>query len=98
MAADADATSEVAALLGRAKRAHGAYEASELGGVYDEEWPRWYATYALDNGLPALLGREVTVEALTELLADSWATYDAADPAPAEPWEVHAAGRITADR
>lgn len=28
--------------------AHGAYEADQLGGVYDEHWPEWYATHMAD--------------------------------------------------
>jgi hypothetical protein len=32
-------------LLRAAATAHGEYEAAELGGVYDTEWPRWYATH-----------------------------------------------------
>ena len=38
-------------LLVGAATAHGVYEADELGGVYDEGWPAWYAahmTAALD--------------------------------------------------
>jgi hypothetical protein len=31
--------------LERAAAAHGAYEERELGGVYDEGWPDWYAQY-----------------------------------------------------
>ncbi|MDB5541513.1 MAG: hypothetical protein JWQ89_3240 [Devosia sp.] len=34
----------LAALKGAAK-AHGAYEAKELGGVYDDNWPQWYAEH-----------------------------------------------------
>lgn len=32
-------------LLRAAAVAHGEYEAAELDGVYDAEWPRWYATH-----------------------------------------------------
>ncbi|WP_448808832.1 hypothetical protein [Agromyces bauzanensis] len=35
-------------LLIRTAAAHGAYEAEELGGVYDEQWPEWYATHMAD--------------------------------------------------
>lgn len=31
--------------LERAAAAHGVHEAEELGGVYDEEWPSWYAAH-----------------------------------------------------
>ena len=32
-------------LLTEAAAAHGAFEAEELDGVYDEEWPAWYAAH-----------------------------------------------------
>lgn len=32
------------ALKGAAK-AHGVYEAKELAGVYDDNWPQWYAEH-----------------------------------------------------
>lgn len=31
--------------LKRAAAAHGIYEAEVLGGVYDTEWPQWYAEH-----------------------------------------------------
>ena len=41
----------VADLLRETETAHGAYETNVLGGVFDEEWPAWYAIYLLDHGL-----------------------------------------------
>ena len=42
----ADTTTElIRDLLVRAAAAHGGHEAEELGGVYDEEWPAWYADF-----------------------------------------------------
>ncbi|MCP2032330.1 hypothetical protein L1277_002433 [Okibacterium sp. HSC-33S16] len=32
-------------LLTQAAAAHGIHEAEELGGVFDEEWPDWYADH-----------------------------------------------------
>jgi hypothetical protein len=32
-------------LLTRAAAAHGIHETEELGGVFDEEWPDWYADH-----------------------------------------------------
>jgi len=32
-------------LLTEPSAAHGVYEKTELNGVYDEEWSRWYAGY-----------------------------------------------------
>ena len=49
-----DRIEAIIALLGRTEEAHGAYERAELDGVYDEDWPRWYATYAVDNGIGAM--------------------------------------------
>jgi hypothetical protein len=31
--------------LREAARAHGVYEETELAGVYDENWPEWYARH-----------------------------------------------------
>jgi hypothetical protein len=45
----------IARLLSETLEAHGAYETTALAGVYDEEWPGWYATYLLDHGLPDLV-------------------------------------------
>ncbi|MEL5992117.1 hypothetical protein ACOKGD_11250 [Microbacterium phosphatis] len=33
------------ALLIEAATAHGRYEAEELGGVHDADWPAWYAAH-----------------------------------------------------
>ena len=35
-------------LLTQAAAAHGVYEAEQLGGVYDEQWPEWYAAHMTD--------------------------------------------------
>jgi len=41
-----DTTNEVILdLLKEAAAAHGVYEAEELGGVFDEGWPEWYAAH-----------------------------------------------------
>lgn len=36
-------------LLRETAAAHGAYETEELGGVFDEQWPEWYATDLTDR-------------------------------------------------
>lgn len=39
-------------LLTRAAAAHGVHEKEVLGGVYDDQWPQWYAAHmsaALDG-------------------------------------------------
>lgn len=35
-------------LLKQAAAAHGVYEKNELGGKYDDDWPRWYAAHMTD--------------------------------------------------
>ena len=49
-------------LLKAAAAAHGEFEAEELGGVYDEEWPEWYAAH-MTGALAALGYRLVAVPA-----------------------------------
>jgi hypothetical protein len=77
----------LAALLARAGNAHGAYEESQLAGVYDRNWPIWYATYLVEHGIGGALDMPVTVEQLAAQLkqydeaykreqpAEGWATY-----------------------
>jgi hypothetical protein len=36
-------------LLKETAAAHGEYEKAELNGVFDEQWPEWYATYFTDR-------------------------------------------------
>ena len=88
---------EISALLGQAEEAHGAYERDELGGVYDEDWPRWYATYVVDNGISAMVGHEVSADELEYFLIRSNAEFQATGSKPAEPWARYTAGRIAAE-
>ena len=92
-----DRIEAIIALLGRAEEAHGLYERAELGGVYDEDWPRWYATYAVDNGIGAMLGRELSADELAECLTRTNADFQATEPKPAESWASYTAGRIAAE-
>ena len=39
---------ELTRLLREAEAAHGKYEAEELGGERDEEWPAWYAEFVVN--------------------------------------------------
>lgn len=93
-----DRAAALTALLLQAERAHGVYETTELNGVYDTEWPRWYAAYAVDHGIADLLGRPVSVAELAESLTSAWAELQAAGPEPGEPWASFTAARIAADR
>jgi len=42
---DEQTTTVLLAALTDAARAHGVYEETELAGVYDENWPHWYARH-----------------------------------------------------
>ncbi len=92
-----DRVEAIIELLGQAEQAHGAYERAELGGVYDEAWPRWYATYAVDNGIGAMVGHEVSTDDLAGFLTSSNAELQATEPKPTEPWAEYTARRIAAE-
>ena len=92
-----DTTEALTRLLHEAERAHGEYEATELNGVYDVEWARWYAAYAVEHGIGDLLGRPVTVDELAEALASRFAEFDATEPKPAEGWAAFIARRLAED-
>lgn len=92
-----DRTAAVDALLVRAGQAHGEFEATELHGVYDQEWPRWYATYAVEHGFGVLIGHPITIDRLAAFLASSNAEYERIEPERREPWTTYTARRITAE-
>ncbi len=92
-----DRIEAISALLVQAERAHGVYEGTELNGVYDQEWPRWYAAYAVEHGISALVDHDVTTEQLAALLASSYAELEQTDPKPAEPWATYTARRIATE-
>ena len=87
----------VHALLVQAQEAHHEFEATDLKGVYDEEWPRWYAAYAVEHGLGAHLGHAITIDRLAQFLADSYVEFEGTEPKPTEPWPAYIARRITAE-
>ena len=93
----ADQVGAVNALLVETMEAHGAFEATELNGVYDQDWPRWYATYAIEHGIGALIGHDVTSDRLAQFLASSNAEFEHAEPKASEPWAVYTARRIAAE-
>jgi hypothetical protein len=77
----------VAALLREAEAAHGEYETTVLSGVYDEDWPRWYATHLLDHGLAEHLPGEGSLDvdhlaARLKRLADEFEREQPSDPWP----------------
>lgn len=83
----------IQALLVETEAAHGAYETAELGGVYDTDWARWYATYAVEHGIGDLVGREIDAERLATFLSDAFAAFEQADPPAAGPWSAFIAER-----
>lgn len=93
----ADRIGAVTELLVRAEEAHGVFEATELNGVYDQDWPRWYAAYAVEHGIAALVGHAVSSEELAQLLARSNVELERADPTPSQPWAAYTARRIIAE-
>ena len=93
----AERTDAIRALLEEAKQAHGVYETTELNGVYDEDWPQWYAAYVVDHGLGALVGHPVTAEDLTAYLGRTNVEFEAIQPRPTEPWAAYTARRIAAE-
>ena len=94
---EADRTEALNALLVQTQEAHGAFEATELNGVYDQEWAQWYAAYAVEHGIGALLGRDVPTDELAQFLTSSYADFERIDPKPSEPWAMHTARRIASD-
>ena len=82
------------ALLRETERAHRAYEATELHGVYDQVWADWYAGYAVDQGIAELLRRPVNATELALLLTASWDEDPRSDPKPSESWAANMARRI----
>ena len=85
-----DHRADLQSLLDDAKAAHGVYEAVELGGVYDRQWPRWYADYLVDHGIAELLGRQLEVNELAGALEASWQAQTD-DGVPAEEWATYTA-------
>jgi 4a-hydroxytetrahydrobiopterin dehydratase len=93
----ADRIEALNALLVAAEEAHGKFEATELSGVYDQEWARWYAGYAVEHGIGDMLGRDVTTDQLAQFLGRRYADFKRMDPKPSEPWAAYTARRIAAD-
>ena len=89
-----DQASAIEDLLVRAERAHGAYEATELNGGYDAEWPRWYATWAVENGINEVLSRPVDADELAGLLASTWDELQRDEPMSPDSWSTYVARRL----
>jgi hypothetical protein len=93
----ADRIQALITLLTETGQAHGRFEETELKGVYDQHWPRWYAAYAVEHGIGALVGRAVSADELTRFLASSNAEFERIEPKPSEPWAAYTARRIAAE-
>ena len=81
-------------LLMQAEDAHSAFEATELNGVYDTEWAPWYAAWAVEHGIGALVGHDVTAGELALFLASSNADFERTVPRHTESWAGYTARRI----
>jgi hypothetical protein len=92
-----DATEAVSRLLADTEAAHGRFEETELKGVYDQDWPSWYAAYAVDHGIGELLGSPIRAEALAEFLTTSNREFERLEPKPTETWIAYTARRIATE-
>jgi hypothetical protein len=90
-------TDTITALLAEAGEAHGRYEATELQGVYDQDWPGWYAAYAVEHGLGDLLGHRVATDHLAAFLASSNVDLEQIEPELRESWATYTARRIASE-
>jgi hypothetical protein len=66
-------TETVLDALERAATAHGVHEAEELGGVYDQEWPSWYAAHMARTLREA--GSAIGADVLQAALEDAAAAH-----------------------
>jgi hypothetical protein len=62
---------KIAKLLAETGAAHHLYEQTALKGVYDQEWPAWYAEHLLELKLNDLLNHPVTQADLSNFLFQS---------------------------
>lgn len=92
-----DRIGHINALLVETAEAHDRFEATELAGVYDQEWAKWYAAYAVAHGIDALVGHAVTSERLAEFLASTNAEFEQIEPKPSDPWAAYTARRVASE-
>ena len=92
---DNDANGAIAALLRETEAAHGEYERTVLAGERDDDWPSWYATFLLENGLGGLVpGAAVDASTLATTLAQL--DEDFRRERPAVSWHEFYARRLLA--
>ena len=82
----------LAACLSQAEAAHAAYERGELGGVFDEEWPSWYADYLVEHGVGEVVPELANVARLAATLAACDEAYRSEEPN--EEWAPYYARRL----
>lgn len=87
-------TTQITALLVAAGNAHHQYEQTVLKGVYDQDWPEWYARYCLEQGLNTLLTQTLTLEECRDFFQQS---YQAFQLAQARNWADYTARQLVAD-
>jgi hypothetical protein len=97
MAMEADRAEAIAALLLRAEGDHATFEATELNGVYDTNWPHWYAAHLVEHGLGDLLGHTVAAEDVAGFLASTYAEFEQAAPPPDRTWATFIADRMAVE-
>ena len=92
-----DRTDAIRTLLTQTSDAHGRYEETELQGVYDQDWARWYAAYAIEHGIGDLIGHAVTTDQLAAFLTSSNVKFERVEPKPDESWAAYTARLITVE-
>jgi hypothetical protein len=79
-------------MLTKTENAHGEYESTVLNGVYDQNWPDWYATYLVQNGLDTHIGRKIAAETLSHFLRDTYALFKQENPTTT--WQAYIAQKM----
>ena len=64
-------STKIITLLNQAGGAHHTYEQAELNGVYDKEWPLWYAEYIINNGFNELVDQPFSADQLGLFFAET---------------------------
>jgi len=86
----------IARLLVDTLAAHADYETTALGGVFDENWSGWYATYLLEHGLPDLLPQAGKLDAARLGAVLTRLDVDYRRDQPADEWPIYYAERLGA--
>ena len=87
-----DRSDEIIALLDETNQAHHRYQQTQLQGKPNENWARWYAAYLIEQGISALVGHAVNMNALRDLLITAREEFNQAGGG--ESWAAYVARRI----